>query len=200
MRVADAGSEVVRDFFTQKGQPLSDIELEERDDDDDEDEQHKGEMAAFIGLGSPANKRSTLCRKFTKIHPVYYLCFTGLLIILFVILIPRRLTTTRSSNSITKVTGLYGSGAWRESEVPDIAAKVPSKTRHSNLQRAVALHQAHAKMYGHKQVVQSAQLFGGRINNAYTKIGNLLEQNLIEMSMGPGKGAKWLLCVLLSAD
>lgn len=163
------------------------MELELQEDD----EQNKGESSAFLSGTEPGVKRSILYRK-RKTWFLLLIIFLGLL----VVVLSKSSMESRSTatTSITKVTGLYGTGAWREGEAPEIAAKVPSYERHNNLLRAISLHKKQAELHGHKQVVQTVQLFGGRINNAYTKIGNLLEQNLIEMSLG-SKGSKWLLCV-----
>lgn len=84
---------------------------------------------------------------------------------------------------VTKVTGLYGKGSWlRSLHSRDMV--------HVNYNRALQLHQKHAELHKHKQVIASTQLFGGRINNAYTKIGNLMEQNFVAMSSNE---SKWLL-------
>jgi hypothetical protein len=185
-----------------QGQPtFSSIELQVQEDED-QHQHHKGESDTFLSHEATSKKRlPPFRRRIAFSSRPLLLCLFGLLTLSGVALLYHRSTITTTSTKatptqyfITKVTGLYGSGAWREAEVPEIAAKIPAEDRHKNLQRAIALHKAHALLHGHKQVVQSTQLFGTRINNAYTKIGNLLEQNLIEMSLASkGGGAKWLL-------
>lgn len=161
-----------------------------------EEDAAQEEGTAFLGARAKSTRR--LASRFIKIAIILFLTFFGLSVLIYTtkLSFPSKLQElihdpTRSS--IVKVTGLYGKGAWIESEVPDIATKLSSKKRQDNLERAVSIHKNHAKLHGHGQIVQKVQLFGKNINNAYTKIGNLLEQNLLEMSLGPELGAKWLL-------
>jgi hypothetical protein len=90
------------------------------------------------------------------------------------------------SSCVKKVTGVYGDGVWLESSVAHNVTR-------SRLDKALIIHQEHAKKQGHEQVILRKNLFGERVNNAYTKIGNLLQHNLVEMTKEEGTGAKWLL-------
>lgn len=96
------------------------------------------------------------------------------------------ITRDSSKSVVKKVTGYYGSGSWLDS------SKTNSATQTWYL-KSIALHKKHAAMHGHEQIISRKQLFGKMVDNAYTKIGNLMAQNFIEMNKRPEDAAKWLL-------
>jgi hypothetical protein len=94
-------------------------------------------------------------------------------------------TSTKKPSLVKKVTGLYGRGTW----------STPNSESESEayLSRAMAIHDNQARLHNHQQHVSTTQLFGNVLEDAYSKIGNLMQQNLVEMSKSVESRAKWLL-------
>lgn len=102
-------------------------------------------------------------------------------------IIETNITRDPTRSVVKKVTGLYGSGSWVDT------TKESTSSTHQRYLKSIALHKKHAEMHGHEQIISHKQLFGKVVDNAYTKIGNLMEQNFIEMNKQSEQAAKWLL-------
>lgn len=95
-------------------------------------------------------------------------------------------TSILSSNStIKKVSAIYGRGTWTSPKSQNESL--------SYLARAIESHKNQANLNHHEQVVYTTQLFGGILEDAYSKIGILMHQNFIEMNKPVEDRAKWLL-------
>ena len=86
---------------------------------------------------------------------------------------------------ILKVSAYYGDGSW-------LHAGGSADVKKARYRKSLAQHKRHAQIHGHEQYISQHQYFDKEANNAYSKIANLLQRNLVEMDKGD-KGAKWLL-------